>query len=652
MSGIDKLNCDCSILEKLPREIWLKILDYVPLKRRLEKVQFVCQMFADLCNGPELTNKLDFKDCIHMPDELCERTITKNQNYVRYLSFRNCTWFSHSLYTKLPTLNNLVTLDLTGVGLSPTHLIPLLKCTPALQHLSMTIVRVTLFAIIRDMEVPMLQLKILHVNLLEDVDCYMTFESWKSEKQHVDEFLKSCSHEETYSVSMNILSPFLQCDVEAVSGETFPSGKGTIYLPYRIVLNDTGVTILKNILKNSGLHCIRLDSEKRRKWEGIRYVCLPVPEFDFDDKERPCVCDGASFPPSLPSLQYLSIPPLFECDNCQCFADTITGILFECQMPELTHLYFSFTPEERAQVPAKIYKRLGSFVNLIELNLVSLHLDLFTLMDAIKDLNHLRGLAFSVNESIINQALPDTQFVSHGHGVAGVKTVFFNKLVTTLPNLKKLELQNYNDFYDPIDTKDLIPISSLKNLQHLIINDLDVINTFHFVEMCRDFQNIRSLTFGSGSRDDWECVNVTKRLHSLQSLTYFRLSHSHLPILETLKHLQLCKQLRKVDIIRGSDDFSDNSESVTAQNMIEALDALLRQCKLIAEINIFCGGVYDGVEDAVSQYERKMRANRRSVVISYVSFCKASDYIPDYSEQRLSIISTVATCTPFDLFVG
>lgn len=82
-----------------------------------------------------------------------------------------------------------------------------------------------------------------------------------------------------------------------------------------------------------------------------------------------------------------------------------------------------------------------------------------------------------------------------------VHSVFFNRLVTTVPNPKKLELQRYNDFRGRLDTKDLIPISSSTKLEHAIIIKFKQMNAFHFEEMCRNFHNIISLKKSVDSRE-------------------------------------------------------------------------------------------------------------------------------------------------------
>lgn len=58
MDGIDRLSDNYFTLHMLTQEMWIEILDYVPLRQRLEQVQFVSPMFAYLCNAPELTERM------------------------------------------------------------------------------------------------------------------------------------------------------------------------------------------------------------------------------------------------------------------------------------------------------------------------------------------------------------------------------------------------------------------------------------------------------------------------------------------------------------------------------------------------------------------------------------------------------------------
>lgn len=654
MARVDTSICDDSTLYQLPPEMWQKILGYVPLKERLEKVQFVCQMFAGLCNGSELNAKLDFKDCVYMPDELCVGTVVKNQNFVRYLSFRDCSWFSRSVYRNFPTLNKLVTLDLTGVRLGVTQLLSIFQHTPALRNLSLTITIDILSNLIIHMKGQKLGLKVLHAEV-HQTTAYPILQEF--EMRLLEKFIESFCHGEANSVSIrkDWYHQTTRSDFVLASERILPGSSGTIYHHGRISGDggdDAFVSNISNLLKMSGLHCIQTDSCKRQKSNELRYLSLPD-LCVYVAEVRDCVCDGVSFPTSLPTLQYLSMPPFFKINNFQCFADTIVGILLECQMPKLTHLHFCFRRLVGDRVvPAKIYQRLGSFVNLIELNVSSLGLDLFTLMDAVKDLKHLRGLAFSVNASILNHTEPESQTLCREPVMTGVCTQFFETLVTTFPNLKKLELQPYIDFYDPIDTRDLVLVSSLSELEHLVINDVNLTNTSYFEEMWRNFYNIRSLILSAGSTDVSYDANFTKHLHLMHHISCIYLNHPKLLISETLGHLRRCKQLRKIVILGNKFGFSPSSrEHDTVESIAKALDALLKDCKLICQIYIFCSSACNTVKLAVSQCAQNMKANGRNVVISCNESTELRFRFDQRLESRFSSISEVATCSPFELLV-
>lgn len=629
-------------MDIIPYDAWVEVFKNISFEERICQLQRVCNDFAKVCGDAKFNTRLDFTDLVSVSDRCCLETIMKATDAVRYMSFRNCTWFSKSVFADMPTLSNLVTLDLIGIDPCRYNLSSFLAKTPLLENLRLEMSDSTLSDFVNHhaehKECKILNLDVLHVELF--CGDMLTREL---KTQYINRFIEICCHEKPRSVSIDDKYRDAEGDVDIK--RLFPRSTTAIYPGEAILQGRNGFDEedVSKMLKCYGLHCIRKDSHSKLNLSEVRFISLPFGG-KIQDDDSICACDGTPYPSTLPALEYLSACASLKETAHGCYAATVGGILMECEMPRLTHLDLGKGVMNGEPPTAKFYQRLRSFINLVELSVICLNLDLVMLLDATKDLDHLQALAICVNNSILNRTGPSSLSSNRDRAYSGdvMSTRFFGDLVRAFPNLKKLELESHDEFMDAISSTDLLPISSLSKLEHFLVRGMSLKDVHEFELILRNLENLKSLVLDDRDNEcDCDFSKLTRSLQWLPNLTHLHLSQREPLALEVLQDLTKCKLLQSIFI---GNVFADN-RNVRQINM--ALDTLFDICQYISKLCITTESFL--FRRSISKCESRMRSNGRSVRMLYKSHYATRD-VKGWHDRYLTQ-PQVANCDPFDILV-
>lgn len=632
-------------LNYLPYELWIKVLQHVSLKDRICHIQYVSKSFHRLCNDVMILRRLNFEDYIFMPESICLSVIKRAKMYVRYLSFRNCTWFSSSMFANLPKLSHIASLDLLGCKLSGATIYTLLQRARSIQNLALTMTETDVQAFCGHSPRPTLEVKVLHIEFLINEEQSRPIIHVAS-ALHLEDFIVSCCRNRP-------------CSLSVVTHEECVHADG--YLGFRTLLQSVDIAVntefshiefkqsntpkraITDLLRNAYLHCLGSNTDASEK---LRHISLPFPIAPLDECVACCYCTGAGYPSSLPVLRYLSLSPDFlEADFC-CYTRTSEGILMSCDLPKLSYLDLGRHTIHEFTIPMALYDRLSNFLNLVELNLKGLSFHLFMLLDAIKHLQHLTGLALRINETVKERLQSDDNTNSASSSrvsrVVDKNTSFFIELVNHFPNLEKLELTYCYTFEEAISANVLRPIGSLKKLEILKLRRFNLTDTVYLGKIFSECTNLTSLTVTNiGTTGHCEYFKFSKFLSDMPYLTHLDIGHPHLDSPSVFTDLCSIVNLQRL-VIRFDVHLPANSLERT-------LCSLFSKCQQLCMCIIISNDVSEFVKKVISRVKRGLKTMQRHVVISYGS--ESYNLDPEAKSFVCRTRSSVATCNPHDLIL-
>lgn len=532
----------------LPDEVWVRVLQYVPLKDRICHVQYVSKRFYKLSNDSMVMEWLDFEECIFMPESVCLSLLRKGKLYIRYLSFRNCVWFTSSMFAKLPNLSCVVSLDLLGCKLSGSNIYMLLKTASSIKNLSLTINESNLRMFCENTPRPTLQIHVLHIEFFIARERIRPVNSVEY-LPDLEHFIAACCQNGPRSLSVFTHEEYINVDGYLGFFPCFQSGEIALNTEFSHILFEHHMTspgIVAASLRNMNLHGVS-QSTTVSALRNVRLISLPYPMVPYPDTITNCHCmNGVLYPSYLPALQYLALAPeLLESNFC-CYTHLTEGILIDSDLPQLSYLDLGRITMLDITIPVKLYERLHSFINLVELNLEGLSFHLFMLLDSIKDLKHLTGLALCINETI-REKLQSKDIANPANSsrvsrVSSQNTSFFIKLAAYFPNLIKLELTHCSSFDEAINASVLRPIGTLKKLDILKLRKFHFSDIVFLGEILGKCTNVSSLTVTPSCAASRSCEysKFSRYLSCMAGLTDVDIGHPHLLFKFSSIHPDLC----------------------------------------------------------------------------------------------------------------
>lgn len=588
------------MIPHLPDEIWLKILQYVPLQHRLQHMQFVDRRLCRLCSDGALNATLNVINGLRVPERKSLALLSRISRSLTTLSFENCHWLSQTFFLKLPSLPSLNSLNFGPCYLPHDKLYGFFANCPHLRNL---VVHLT----IEDVQH-------LHAVQTESPDNWPVKEL---ERLHVIFDIGDAKGYVLVNMVQKLYDTFFprlipaSFSVEALDGIHIRH----VYHVSKEVM-DFAQPYMNNA-KESEIFCenamslgIRSLSSRSFDFDKLKFLVLPGTMWMKNPCTHQVVC-----PNEMHNLVYLSVKMVnYNVDDIVCGNIFSKNVFFNCDCVNLKSLKLHLS---RFLTMEKFYARVSCFLMLEELILGGTLVKVNLLLKYIEPLKQLQSLSVRLDKSIYEAADGETQCDGDE---------FLTSLYQSHPKMKKMDIFIVVKDHHT-HSKILKPLKFFEHLEILQVDGFDVMNSLKFSKILKHLYSLRTLSLiaqDKTSSCDFD-IFLRDSLHLLPRITRLHFQHDRVSFFNVLQNCSRCKKLEKLMIRSGSKIYS---------GALCALKECITDLPTLEMIVIISDGVQDELMNGIHKLQEQLQSSTRRNILIY---CGELENIPrDFQSVALS----------------